>query len=182
LLNPHRMTDAARDEIAAALGRGRARLASLRPNRDEIERVARAAGLSEWRREALAWTLTQDPGRTSSALSLVELFWLGAPRPSAAAPLDPWGAATLPLNGCPCLQMPRAAPWEDLSGRPAQGIMATRAADVALLVADALDTRKLAAAVAPGMGGVGVQGVLDAAHPSYYDDWSGFTTAAATLP
>jgi hypothetical protein len=182
LLNPHRMTDAGRDEIAAALGRGRARLASLRPNRDEIERVARAAGLSEWRREALAWTLTQDPGRTSSALSLVELLWLGAPRPSAAAPLDPWGAATLPLSGCPCLQMPRAAAWEDLSGRPAQGIMATRAADVALLVADALAARKLPASLAPGIVALAMQDVLDAAHPSYYDDWSGFTTAAATLP
>ena len=130
LLNPHHLTDAGRDEIAAALGRGRARLASLRPNRDEMERVAKAAGLSEWRREALAWTLTQDPGRSSSALSLVELLWLGAPRPSAAAPLDPWGAATLPLTGCPCLQMPRAAAWEDLAGRPSQGGMATRAADV----------------------------------------------------
>ena len=113
LLNPHHLTDAGRDQIAAALGRGRARLASLRPNRDEMERVAKAAGLSEWRREALAWTLTQDPGRTSSALSLVELLWLGAPRPSAAAPLDPWGAATLPLTGCPCLQMPRANAWEE---------------------------------------------------------------------
>jgi hypothetical protein len=182
LLNPHRMTDAGRDEIAAALGRGRARLASLRPNRDEIERVARAAGLSEWRREALAWTLTQDPGRTSSALSLVELLWLGAPRPSAAAPLDPWGAATLPLSGCPCLQMPRAAAWEDLSGRPAEGIMATRAADVALLVADALAARKLPASLAPGIVALAMQDVLDAAHPSYYDDWSGLTTAAATLP
>ena len=182
LLNPHHLTDAGRDEIAAALGRGRARLASLRPNRDEMERVAKAAGLSEWRREALAWTLTQDPGRSSSALSLVELLWLGAPRPSAAAPLDPWGAATLPLTGCPCLQMPRAAAWEDLAGRPSQGGMATRAADVSLLVAEALATRKLPASLAPGIVALAMQDVLDAAHPAYFDDWSGFTRAAAALP
>ena len=182
LLNPHHLTDAGRDEIAAALGRGRARLASLRPNRDEIERVAKAAGLSEWRREALAWTLTQDPGRSSSALSLVELLWLGAPRPSAAAPLDPWGAATLPLTGCPCLQMPRAAAWEDLAGRPSQGGMATRAADVSLLVAEALATRKLPASLAPGIVALAMQDVLDAAHPAYFDDWSGFTRAATALP
>jgi hypothetical protein len=182
LLNPHRMTDAARDEIAAALGRGRTRLASLRPDRDDIERVARAAGLSEWRREALAWTLTQDPGRTASALSLVELFWLGVPRASAAAPLDPWGAATLPLTSCACLQMPRARAWEDLSGRPAQGIMATRAADVSLLVADALATRKLPAALAPGIVALAMQDALDGARPAYFDDWTGFTTAVASLP
>ena len=182
LLNPHHLTDAGRDQIAAALGRGRARLASLRPNRDEMERVAKAAGLSEWRREALAWTLTQDPGRTSSALSLVELLWLGAPRPSAAAPLDPWGAATLPLTGCPCLQMPRANAWEDLAGRPARGVMATRAADVSLLVAEALATRKLPASLAPGIVALAMQDVLDGAHPAYFDDWSGFTRAAAALP
>jgi hypothetical protein len=182
LLNPHHMTDAGRDEIAAALGRGRARLASLRPNREEIERVAKAAGLSEWRREALAWSLTQDPGRVASSLSLLELLWLGAPRPSAAAPLDPWGAATLPLTGCPCLQMPRAHAWEDLAGRPAQGVMATRAADVGLLVADALATRRLPAALAPAISALAMQDALDAARPAYFGDWSGFTTAVTTLP
>jgi hypothetical protein len=182
LLNPHRLTDAGRDEIASALGRGRARLASLRPNRDEIERVAKAAGLSEWRREALAWTLTQDPDSTSSALSLVELLWLGAPRPSAAAPLDPWGAATLPLTGCPCLEMPHANAWEDLTGRPAQGVMATRAADVSLLVAEALAAHKLPASLAPGIVALAMQDVLDAARPAYFDDWSSFTRAASSLP
>jgi hypothetical protein len=182
LLNPYRMTDAARDEIAAALGRGRARLASLSANRDDVERVAQAAGLSEWRREALAWTLTQDPGKTTSALSLLELLWLGAPRPSAAAPLDPWGAATFPLTGCVCLQMPRARPWEDLTGRPAQGIMATRGADIPLLVAEALAARKLPASLAAGVVGLAMQDALDAARPAYLDDWSGFTRAAATLP
>jgi hypothetical protein len=182
LLNPFRLTDQGRDEIAAALGRGRARLAALRPIRDEIERVARTAGLSEWRREALAWTLTQDPARTTSALSLVELLWLGAPRPSAAAPLDPWGAATLPLTGCACLQMPRARAWEDLSGRPAQGAMATRAADVSLLVAEALASRRLPAALAPGIVALAMLDALDTARPAYFDDWSGFTTAVATLP
>jgi hypothetical protein len=182
LLNPYRVTDAGRDEIAAALGRGRSRLAALGSNRDDVERVAVAAGLSEWRREALAWTLTQDPGRTPSALSLLELLWLGAPRPSAAAPLDPWGAATLPLTGCACLRMPHARAWEDLSGRPAQGLMATRAADVSLLAADALAARKLPASLAPGIVELAMQDALDAARPAYFDDWSGFTRAVAALP
>ncbi len=182
LLNPYRLTDGGRDEITAALGRGRARLAALGPTRDEVERVARAAGLSEWRREALAWTLSQQPDKARSALSLLELLWLGSPRPSGTAPLDPWGAATLPLTGCLCLQMPRARAWEELSGRPAQGAMSTRAADVSILVAEALATRGLPAALAPGVVAFAMQDALDDARPAYFDDWSGFTTAVTALP
>ena len=125
LLNPYEMTDAARTEIAAALARGRARLAAVTTDRDDIERLASSAGLSEWRREALAWAVAHDPQRVASQLSLLELFWLGAPRRSEAAPLDPWGATRAPLTGCVCLEMPRVQPWEDLGGRPAVGIMAT---------------------------------------------------------
>ena len=78
--------------------------------------------------------------------------------------------------------MPRANAWEDLAGRPARGVMATRAADVSLLVAEALATRKLPASLAPGIVALAMQDVLDAAHPAYFDDWSGFTRAAAALP
>ena len=182
LLQPHDLTDAARDEIAAALGRGRARVAGLSPNREDVERIARDAGLSEWRREALLWTMTHDPGRASAAFSLVELFWIGSPRSSAAAPLDLWGSASLPLTGCLCLQMPRAQPWENLAGRPALGLQATRAADVNLLAADALAVRKLPAALAPGIVALAMQDALDTARPSYFDDWTGFTSAVTALP
>jgi hypothetical protein len=182
LLEPRGFTDAGRDEIAAALGRGRARLAALSSNREDIERLARDAGLSEWRREALIWTMTHDPGRAASALSLVELFWAGQPRASVVAALDPWGAAMMPLNGCLCLQMPRAQPWENLAGRPAQSVQATRAADVALLAADALASKKLPAVLAPGIISLAMQDVLDNARPSYFDDWSGFTSAVTALP
>jgi len=126
--------------------------------------------------------MTHDPGRASAAFSLVELFWAGSPRPSAAAPLDPWGAASLPLTGCLCLQMPRAQPWENLAGRPALGLQATRAADVNLLAADALAARKLPAALAPGIVALAMQDALDTARPSYFDDWTGFTSAVTALP
>ena len=62
LLNPFVASNAARDEIAAALARGRARASALTADPAELDRVARAAGLSAWRREALAWTIEHDPG------------------------------------------------------------------------------------------------------------------------
>src|SRR5262249_29742772 len=104
LLRPAAMTDAARDEIAQAVARGRARLSTMSPDRDELDRVAREAGLSEWRRESLGWTLAHDREAAAAQLSLPELMWLGAPRPSEAAPLDPWGTAATPLTGAMVLQ------------------------------------------------------------------------------
>jgi hypothetical protein len=182
LLRPTALTDAGRDEIAAALARGRARLDALGTDRREIERVAEDAGLSAWRREALAWTLANDRERLASQLSLVEMMWLGKPKISEAISLDSWGAAVLPLNGCVCLAMPRAAPWESLIGRPSLGLLATRGADVAILVADTLASLKMPSEIAPGVIAFAMQEVMDQARPSHFDDWSEFSRAARTMP
>jgi hypothetical protein len=181
LLNASTLRDAARDEIASALGRGRARLAALDGSRAEIERIAEDAGLSAWRREALAWTAVNDRDNLASQLSPVETMLLGKPRASAALALDGWGAAVLPLNGCLCLAMPRARPWEALSGRPSLGLLATRGADVSILVADALAAMKLPSQLAPGVIAYAMQEVLDQARPAFYDDWPEFSRAAIAL-
>jgi hypothetical protein len=182
LLNPMALNDAARDEIAAALGRGRARLAAVDGDRQAIDAIARDAGLSAWRREALAWTATNDRENLEAQLSLVETMWLGKPRTSDAMSLDGWGAAVLPLNGCVCLAMPRAAPWELLIGRPSLGLLATRGADVAILVADTLSSLKMPAEIAPGVIAFAMQEVMDQARPAHFDDWSEFSRAARVMP
>jgi hypothetical protein len=182
LLRPTALTDAGRDEIAAALARGRARLDALGTDRREIERVAEDAGLSAWRREALAWTLANDRERLASQLSLVEMMWLGKPRNTPAVSLDGWGAAMLPLTGCLCLAMPDAHPWESLIGRPSLGLLATRGADVAILVADTLASLKLPAELAPGVIAFAMQEVMDHAQPSHFDDWTEFSRAALAVP
>ena len=55
LFSPFAMSDRARDDIAAAIARGRA--AALSQDPTKVDDLARAAGLSEWRRQALAWTV-----------------------------------------------------------------------------------------------------------------------------
>ena len=182
LLNPMRLSDAGRDEIAAALARGRARLEALDGDRAEIDRVAHDAGLSGWRREALAWAMTHDRERVPEQLSLVELMWLGKPRVTEAMALDEWGAAVLPLTGCLCLAMPRAQPWESLVGRPSLGLLATRGADVGILVADTLASLKMPAQIAPGVIAFAMNDVVDHAHPAHFDDWSGFSRATLGIP
>jgi hypothetical protein len=181
LMNPTALTDATRDEIAAALARGRARLEGLDGTAAELEEVAKDAGLSPWRRESLRWTIAHDNASRSTQLSVLELMWLGRPRATAAIALDAWGASTLPLNGCACLAMPRAAAWERLAGRPAQGLLASRGADVQIVVADALASLGLPSQIAPGVVGYATQEVIDQARPAHFDDWSGFSRAASAL-
>jgi hypothetical protein len=181
LLSPAAVSDAARDEIAAALGRGRARAAALSSDPADVERLAHDAGLSEWRRQALAWTIGSNREAAVAQLSLLELFWLGAPRPSAVRSLDAWGAAVLPLTGCLCLKMPTVRPWEDLSGRPSSGLLATRGVDVALRVADMLASLKLPASLAPAVLAFAIQDVTERAEPAFADDWQAFGRAARDL-
>lgn len=181
LFNPFAMTDESRDEIAATLARGRARVAALTADTAVVERVAREAGLSEWRKTVLAWTIANDHQALATQFSLLELFWLGAPRPSAVRALDAWGASALPLTGCVCLEMPRPRPWEEFTGRLATGLIATRAADVALRIADAFSALRLPASLAPGVLAYALQDVAEHARPGYSEDWDEFGRAARDL-
>ena len=182
LLRPNVISDEARDEIANAIRRGQARFEALSASRDELEALAREAGLSEWRREALGWSLTHDRESVASQISLLELMWLGAPRNGDRLGLDGWGAASTALTGCLCLEMPAARDWETLSGRPSVGVLATRGADVTVLIARELAERQLPAALAPGIAAFAMQDVLDDTQPAYFDDWSQFGRAARSIP
>ena len=70
-----------------------------------MNEVARAAGLSEWRTQALSWRVLQrlDP----LVVSVLDLYWIGA---TGTERLDAWGAAVLPLTGCLCLALPVRPP------------------------------------------------------------------------
>ena len=182
LMRANGLTDEVRTEIAEAIARGRARLAALSTDREQLGRLAADAGLSAWRRESLGWALANDPAHAEGRLSLLELMWLGAPRPSAAAALDAWGAASLPLTGCLCLAMPRPAPWEFYGGRPSVGLHATMGADVALLLANEFTALGLPASLVPAVLGFAMQDVLDATRPAYFDDWSEFGRATRAIP
>jgi hypothetical protein len=182
LLRSNAIGDEARDEIANAIKRGQARFDALTTSRDELEALARDAGLSEWRREALGWALTHDRENIDAHLSLLELMWLGAPRNAERLDLDAWGAASTPLTGCLCLEMPAPRDWETLGGRPSVGVLATRGADVTVLIARELAERRLPAALLPGIVAFAMQDVLDQTQPAYFDDWSEFGRATRLIP
>jgi hypothetical protein len=177
LMNPHVLTDEDRDRVSAALARGRHRVDELRAGNGLANDVADKSGLSGWRREALKWSLTQGKGDMGEAFTLVDLFWLGAD----GSELHAWGAASQSLTGCLCLAIPDPVAWENLTGRPGAGLMATLGIDVTLRLADALAERKLPAALLAGLLAFAMQDVVDEANPAYFDDWPAFSRAARAI-
>ena len=174
LLDPRALADDDRDAIAAALSRGRARAAALAKEPATVDAVARDAGLSEWRSNALRWALEASP--SSASFTLLELFRLGG-GPDRAA----WGTAAVPVDGCLCLLFPPRLAWEDLAGRPGTGQMATQLADVMLRTADALAARRLPALLARDVVAFAMQDAMDRARPAYFDDWLPLADAARDL-
>jgi hypothetical protein len=145
-----------------------------------VEDVANDAGLSEWRRHAVAWALTEHRD-VASLFSLLDLFWLGTRSMSDRHGVDEWGAAALSLTGCFCLTIPDRAAWEDMRGY-ASAVLATRGADTSLRIAETLSTLKLPAPLAPGLAAFVAQYVIDHAQLADADDWEEFERAVRELP
>jgi hypothetical protein len=176
LTDPRSLTNEDRDAIAAALARGRARVVRLAADPAGLDAAADAAGLSEWRRTAMRWTVATTPARAIEGFTLLEMFRLGGGDGPAS-----WGAAAAPLDGCLCLRFPAAVAWEEFTGRASTGQMATQLADVMLRTADALAARRLPALLGRHIAALAMQDVIDRARPAYFDDWLPVAFAARDL-
>ena len=135
LVDPRALTDGDRDQIVAALAKGRARAASLRTMADAAA-VSTAIGLDTLRRNLLAWTVAHDPDRAPAFLDPAELLRLGA----AGSPLPPrlhaWGVTGDARLGCECLQF--ADDRALFAGRWTSGILATGFPDLNLRLTELL--------------------------------------------
>jgi hypothetical protein len=137
LVAPASLTDSDRDAIAAAMKKGRARIAALHTAAEAVE-VADEIRLAPIRRTLLPWVVTHDFARVRVFLSPSELLWLGLEK----APVDPrfhaWGAQGEPRLGCLCLQLFDRRPWEPLAGRWNSGMLASSFPDLNLRLAELL--------------------------------------------
>lgn len=176
LTDPRSLTNEDRDAVAAALARGRARAAQVSSSSADLQAAADAAGLSEWRRNAMRWLLATSPARANDGFTLLELFRLGGGEGRASL-----GAAATPLDGCLCRRFPAAVAWEEFAGRGATGQLATQLADVMLRTADALAARRLPAMLARPLAALAMQDVIDRARPGHFDDWLAVAFAARDL-
>jgi hypothetical protein len=179
LMDPLAIGDEARDAAAAALARGRGRVADLAAGHSPagaMDAIATQAPLSEWRLAGIRWLLAHDAARVPGAFTELELFRLGGGMPAPG-----WGAVADPLDGCLCLRMPDFAPWEEYTGRSATGQLGSQFADVMLRTAEGLSTRHLPATLMRNIAAFAVQDAMDAGRPGYPDDWLSLAFAARDL-
>jgi hypothetical protein len=177
LIDPQRLTDADRDAIAAALARGRERIQRLATAPDDLDRVAKDAALSGWRRNGVAWLLATDPARVPAAFTVLEQLRAGG----GSAP-DSWGAASFAVDGCLCVRQPDPAPWEDYGGRASSGQLGSQLPDVLLRTADVLARHQLPALLARDVAAYAMQDAIDRARTAYFDDWLPVALAVRELP
>jgi hypothetical protein len=163
------LDDAARDRIAEALGRGRARLAEAAADPGALARVTADLRLRDWRRGALSSIAARDPAHFESAFTLAEQLWLGGGNEAETA-TSAWGTSARWDDGCLCPRLGRPAPLDELAGRTADGRLAALAPDLHLRLAELLAEMNLPARLLPALLSLAVQDLMDEAEPAYLDD------------
>jgi hypothetical protein len=177
LLNPFALRDADRDAIAAAIDRGRARVASL-ASMNAVDPLAETIRMDGWRRRALRWTVANEPDRVLSFFSLTELLVLGG---GSLADFHAWGAAMTPLTGCLCSRLMPPNGWRFVTGRPQLGVLSTAVPDLGLHVATRLAELGLPAALARTVLSAAMQDYVDVVRPNDPNDWLTLVREARTL-
>jgi hypothetical protein len=139
-MNPRDLADRERDEVAAAMARGRARVAAAGHDVNQIAALASEARLSAAVLQTLPWLAARAPETLPALFSLRDLLWLGSPKLDDQA-LGRWGAYSEPIDSRWRTAMPRPEPWEGYGGRPEGGVIATQSPDLTLRMA--LETARL---------------------------------------
>jgi hypothetical protein len=137
LVDPARLTDQARDAIATAIRAGRTRLAAVRSSSEALA-LADEIHMSPLRRTQLSWTVTHDPTRVATFLSVTELLWVGLNGGAIPPALQRWGAPGEGRLGCLCLHLMDRQPFETLAGRWGSAIFPSGFADLNLRLAELL--------------------------------------------
>ena len=179
-LVPFELNDGDRDELAAAIARGRQRVADARADLRALETLAREARVSATAIQLLPWIAARQPDSLSDAFSLRDLMWLGKPALSKTQ-LDRWGIAGDGFDGRRTTMMAPAAPWEDFAGRSDVGQVATQAPDLTLRLVEETARLKLPAMLIPSLLAYAVNDYWHDVQVRFADDWPRLTQQARAL-
>jgi hypothetical protein len=179
--NPFDVTDAERDALADAIGRGRARVAGLCAHPSALPYLLRVSGVGEWRQQVLPWALQREPERVPEYFSLADFVRIGSAETTPMLPLDSWGTSALAREGCLCLRYPESGAWETTAGRAGTALVAEQMPDLILRVAESLARLGLPARILHAVLEVATQDVLDAYRPAYMDDWAALVATVRRL-
>jgi len=175
---PQDFTEAGRERLLAAVERGRARVEALGPATDEIERLAADVDLDEWRAEALAWTIANEPSRRLDFLSLGELARAGGLDPRGDASLDAWGTSEYARDGALVNRYPPRLDLTIMAGRRGVRATASLVPDLAIGLAESSKRLGLPAALTPGLLLVATQRFIETVQVVHADDWLTMVTHA----
>ena len=170
-MNPHEFRDDDRDQLVAAIARGRARVAAAGTDRAALLALAAEVQLSAAFRQTLTWTLTRTPDAAPSFFGLRDLMWLGKPDVPRDR-LDRWGVYAEALNSRLRPAMPAPAAWESYSGRADGGLIATQTPDLTLRLAEETARLKLPAELIPPLLTFATQDYWHDVESRFPDDWT----------
>jgi hypothetical protein len=179
-LNPRDLIDADRDQIVAALARGRARVVAAGHDLKLVGALADEAQLSGMVRQSLPWLILRTPDAVPGLFGLRDLMWLGRPG-VAREVLDRWGVYSEPLDSRLVTAMPEPAPWENYGGRADGGTMGTQTPDLTLRLAEETARLKLPARLIPALLAYATQDYWHDVTARFPDDWPAMTRAALEL-
>jgi len=179
LMNPRRLRDDDLSAIAAAIGRGRLRVAAMVSGGEALDAVADAIALDGWRRREIQWMLVNDRDAIPEWFSLAELLVIGG---GDRAAFDAWGTTALNTAGCACTRLAMPQTWRLLSGRPQTAPIAAGVADLNLHVALTLNELGLPAALARSVLSAAALDFIEVVAPKDPDDWWTVARAAQVVP
>jgi hypothetical protein len=161
------------ERAASAIRAGRAavsRWTDSPPPRAELRPLLQRARVDEARQNLILWLAERSPAKAASALTITELYRLGAADPAAPA----WGGSSAPIDGCLCLSA--LGPWtpEDVRGW-ASGALGSTLADVPLRLAEEVTALQLPAALTPAVLPMALRDWTSRVDQTSADDWIALT-------
>ena len=179
-LNPREMSDGDRDQLVAALARGRQRVTAAGHDLTALSALAEEVRVSATVRQVLPWMVARTPESVPALFVLRDLMWLGRPSVDAGR-LDRWGVYAEVLESRRRTAMPAAAPWEDFGGRAESGGMATQVPDLTLRMAEETARLKLPARIIPALLAYATEDYWHDVSARFPDDWPAMTRQPLAL-
>ena len=172
--------DVDRDELAAAIERGRGRVRDAGTNLAALSALAAEARASDTLRQLLPWMTSRLRETPPALFSLRDLLWLGRPTLTREQ-IDRWGIAADGLDGRRLTVMPVAAAWEDFAGRSEAGQVTTQVPDLTLRLVEETARLRLPAALVPSLLAFALDDYWHGVQARFADDWPQLTRQASLL-
>ena len=180
-LQPRDFDDGTHAAIAAAMGRGRARVRDAGNDPLAVRRLTDEVAMPAAIRHALSWTLTSFPGAANGLFSLRDLLWLGHPGVDPVT-LARWGVIGDSVDGRLTTRFDPPIAWDRLAGRPDTGVLATQVPDLTLRLAEVTAALHMPAALIPSLLLYATQDYWHEVEARFADDWPALTHGATSLP